>query len=292
MIRSMTGFGKASEHNESHKIDIELKSVNHRYLDLSIKMPKRFNEFEADIRNELKKHIQRGKVDLYITYEAYESGAKKLRYNSYAVAEYMEYAKQIEQEFGLCNDLRISSMLRLPEVITAEEGGIDTEQYRKLLLEVLGAASEKFVEARRAEGENLKADMLVKLEEISYNLALIEARAPEMIREYEERLKSRLEELLSDKVFDENRVLTEVALFADRTAIDEEIVRLKSHIDAAKKELQKGGAVGRKLDFIAQEMNRESNTILSKATGADISEKAISIKTDIEKLREQIQNIE
>lgn len=292
MIRSMTGFGKASEHNERYKVDIELKSVNHRYLDLNIKMPKRFNEFEADIRNELKKHIQRGKVDLYITYEAYEGGAKKLRYNSYAVSEYIEYARRIEQEFNLCNDLRVSSILRLPEVISAEDDGIDTEEYRKLILTLLLNASEKFVEARSAEGENLKADMLAKLEEISSNLSLIEERAPEMIREYEERLRSRLEELLSDKLFDEGRILTEVALFADKTAIDEEIVRLKSHIDAAKKELKNGGAVGRKLDFIAQEMNRESNTILSKATGADISEKAISIKTDIEKLREQIQNIE
>lgn len=292
MIRSMTGFGKASEHNERYRIDIELKSVNHRYFDLNIKMPKKFNQFEAELRNELKKYIQRGKVDIYIIFEAYECPDKKIRFNRRVLSEYLEYAKQIEDDFGLSNDLRVSSVLRLPEVIVMEEDGFDEEEYKKLLLDVLRTACSRFVNARIVEGENLRIDMLAKLTSISSNLEAIEAIAPNMIRDYEQKLRSRIEELLIDKVFDEGRLLTEVALFADKTAIDEEIVRLKSHVEAARKELEIGGVIGRKLDFIAQEMNREANTILSKINEAEISGKAISIKTDIEKIREQIQNIE
>lgn len=292
MISSMTGFGRVQESNKLCHISVEIKSVNHRYLDLNIKMPKRFNAFEAQIRNEVRKYIQRGKVDLFIAYEPYDMNELLLNYNKNMAAQYLEYARRIEEEFGVENDIKASILLNFPEVVSMREAEADLDRLKPLLFSVINRGCAEFAEVRKIEGERLKEDMLVKLKNIKKNISIIQEKSPEAVDNYKKTLKSKIEELINSKIYDESRILTETAIYADKVCIDEEIVRLKSHVEAVSKELAFGGAVGRKLDFIAQEMNREANTILSKTPDVAISETAVELKTDIEKLREQIQNIE
>lgn len=292
MLKSMTGFGRCEIATEECKISVEMKAVNHRYLDLSLKMPKRFNYFEAGIRNLLKSYIQRGKVDLFINYEDYTENKMSLKYNATLAAEYMDYFNRMTEQFGIENDVRVSMLARCPEVLTMEQIPEDEEHMWKLLEEALKEAATKFVETRLAEGENLKADLLGKLAHMSELVGEVEKRSPRIIEEYREKIKEKVQELLSGTTIDENRIATEVTIFADKICTDEETVRLKSHIESTRAELLAGGSVGRKLDFIAQEMNREANTILSKANDLETSDIAIALKTEIEKVREQIQNIE
>ena len=292
MLKSMTGFGRYEIVTDECKLSVEMKAVNHRYFDLTIKMPKKFNYFEAAIRNTLKQYIQRGKVDVFITYEDYTEDTMVLKYNSSLAAEYMKYFKQMEEQFGITNDVRVSTLARCPEVFTMEPTVEDEEQMWKLLEKALIGAVTSFVEARQKEGENLKNDLLAKLNGMETLVAEIELRFPQIIAEYRKKLEDKVKELLADTTIDENRIATEVTIFADKICVDEETVRLKSHIEATKAELLQGGSVGRKLDFIAQEMNREANTILSKSNDQSISDRAIILKTEIEKIREQIQNIE
>jgi uncharacterized protein (TIGR00255 family) len=279
MIKSMTGFGRCEAVTDECKISVEIKAVNHRYLDLSIKMPKKFNYFEAAMRTLLKDYIQRGKVDVFITYEDYTEDQVSLKYNSTLAAEYMKNFEKMAEQFGLEDDVTVSMLSRCPEVLTMEQVPEDEEHMWAMLQEVLKGAAENFVETRLREGENLKND-------------LIEERSPKILEEYRQRLGDKVRELLQNSTIDESRILTEVTVFADKICVDEETVRLRSHIEGMKKELLAGGSVGRKLDFIAQEMNRESNTILSKSNDLEISDQGILLKTEIEKVREQIQNIE
>ncbi len=292
MIKSMTGFGRCEVTEGSRKFTVEMKSVNHRYLDVNMKMPKKLNFFESAIRNELKNYIQRGKVDLFITYEDFSENNVCIKYNRELAGEYMQYLQQMSEEFGLDNDVRISALSRFPEVLTMEEQGVDEEELWKELQRALKGAAEGFVETRIREGENLKNDLLLKLDGMLAHVDYISERSPQIITEYKKKLREKVEELLEDTKVDENRLLMEVTIFADKVCVDEEIVRLRSHIEATKKTLTEGGSIGRKLDFIAQEMNREANTILSKANDLEISNRAIELKTEIEKVREQIQNIE
>lgn len=292
MIKSMTGFGRFEVSNDKRKITVEMKSVNHRYLDVSIKMPKKLNFFEAAIRNELKSYIQRGKVDMFITFEDFSEDNVTIKYNKDIAAEYLKYLKEMSQEFSLENDIRVSTLSRYPEVFSMEESTQDEEEIWKELKQCIDKASEGFVETRVTEGENLKNDLLGKLDGMLKNVGIIEERAPQIIAEYKAKLTEKVEEMLGNTQFDEGRILTEVTLFADKVCVDEELVRLHSHIEATRDTLMEGGSVGRKLDFIAQEMNREANTILSKCNDLTISNVAIELKTDIEKVREQIQNIE
>lgn len=292
MIKSMTGFGRCEVSEGSRKITVEMKSVNHRYLDVSIKMPKKLNFFEAAIRSELKNYIQRGKVDIFITYEDLTEANVCVRYNKELAAEYMKYLQQMEQDFSLDNDIRVSTLSRYPEVLTMEEQTTDEEELWQLLNRALKGAAEGFVDARIREGENLKEDLTVKLDGMLNHVEFITERSPQIIADYRQKLREKVQELLEDNQIDENRLVMEVTIFADKVCVDEELVRLKSHIETTRAELQKGGSVGRKLDFIAQEMNREANTILSKASDLEISNRAIELKTEIEKVREQIQNIE
>jgi len=292
MIKSMTGFGRCEVSNEKRKFTVEMKSVNHRYLDVSIKMPKKLNFFEAAIRNELKTYIQRGKVDIFITFEDYSEENITIKYNRDIAAEYLKYLNEMASQFSLENDIRVSTLSRYPEVFSMEESTQDEEEIWKELKACLDKACEGFVETRKTEGENLKNDLLGKLEGMLKNVGIIEERAPIIIEEYKKKLTEKVEEMLSGASFDESRILTEVTLFADKVCVDEELVRLHSHIEATRDALCEGGSVGRKLDFIAQEMNREANTILSKCNDLTISNVAIELKTDIEKVREQIQNIE
>ncbi len=292
MLKSMTGFGRCEIATEEYKISVEMKAVNHRYLDLSIKMPKKFNFFEAGIRNLLKKYIQRGKVDLFISYEDYTEDRMSLNYNASLAAEYMEYFRRMSEQFGIDNDVRVSSLARFPEILTMEQEPEDEEHMWKILEEAVSGAAVRFVDSRITEGENLKNDLLGKLDYMTGLVDEVEKRSPKIMDEYRTRLEEKVRELLESSSIDEGRIAAEVTIFADKICTDEETVRLRSHIEATKAELTAGGSVGRKLDFIAQEMNREANTILSKANDLEVSDKAIALKTEIEKVREQIQNIE
>lgn len=293
MVKSMTGFGRYELSTEDNKkITVELKSVNHRYLDMTIKMPKKFNLFESAVRNELKKYIERGKVDVYISYEDLSETEANVKYNHDIAAEYLKYMRQMAEDFGIDDDVRVSTLSRCPDVLTMGEIEQDEDEIWKMLKSAVDKAAEKFVETRTSEGENLKNDLIAKLDSMLSNVEFITERSPEIVAEYKKNLTDKVNELLGDTKIDESRLLMEVTLFADKVCVDEELVRLRSHIEATRETLIKGGAVGRKLDFIAQEMNREANTILSKTNDITVSDRAIELKTDIEKVREQIQNLE
>ena len=292
MIKSMTGFGRCEVAKGERKITVEMKSVNHRYLDVNIKMPKKLNFFEAAIRNELKNYIQRGKVDVFITYEDLTETNVCVTYNKELAAEYMKYLTQMAEDFSLDNDIRVSTLSRYPEVLGMEEQTIDEEELWQLLSEAIDGAAEKFVETRIKEGENLKIDLISKLDGMLTHVDYITERSPQIIAEYKQKLQEKVQELIDDAKVDESRLLMEVTIFADKVCVDEELVRLRSHIETTKENLLQGGSIGRKLDFIAQEMNREANTILSKTNDLEISNRGIELKTEIEKVREQIQNIE
>lgn len=292
MIKSMTGFGRCENHQGSRKFTVEMKAVNHRYFDVSIKMPKKLSFFEAAIRNVLKQYVQRGKLDVFITYEDYAEENVALKYNEELAGQYLKYFRQMAEKFGLKDDISVSSLGRCPEVFTMEEQDIDEEEVWAELKKAVEGACVQFVKAREQEGEALKTDLLDKLERMDENVTLIEDRYPQIVSEYRSRLEEKVKELLGDLQIDEGRIAAEVVIFSDKICTDEETVRLRSHIATMKEALIAGGSVGRKLDFIAQEMNREANTILSKANDLATSNVAIDLKTEIEKVREQIQNIE
>ena len=292
MLKSMTGFGRCEISDENRKIIVEMKAVNHRYCDINIRMPKKLAFFETAMRNLIKKYVQRGKIDIFMTYEDHTEAGICLKYNEDLAKEYYKQLNRLSQQFNIANDIKASSLSGYPEVFSLEEQTINEEELWKLLETALEGACERFVESRIIEGEDLKTDMLMKLDSMLEVVSYIEEDSPEIIAKYKEKLQRKVEEMLADHTIDENRLLTEVAIFADRTSIDEEIVRLRSHIQNTKETLMAGGSVGRKLDFVAQEMNREANTILSKANNLIVSNRAIDLKTNIEKVREQIQNIE
>lgn len=292
MVKSMTGYGRSEKVTPTAKCSVEIKSVNHRYLDMSIKLPRKLNMFEADIREVLKDYIQRGKVDVFVSYEDYSKESVNIKYNQEIAAEYMKYFAKMVEDFELDDDIRVSTLARMPEVLVSEDENINEDEIWKLVKEVLLEACDAFVVSRIKEGENLRCDLLEKLETMSKNVAFIEERYPKTIEEYKNRLTAKIKEVLEDKQIDESRILTEVCIYSDKVCVDEEMVRLKSHIEAVKEALTTGGCVGKRLDFLAQELNREANTTLSKSTDIEISNVAITVKTEIEKIREQIQNIE
>jgi uncharacterized protein (TIGR00255 family) len=291
----MTGFGRSEITEGERKYIVELKSVNNRYLDINIKMPKKFNAFESAIRSELKSYMKRGKVDVYISYEDFSESESKVKYNKAIAQEYYNFLKEMSDDFGLDNDVRISVLSRFPEVFTMEEEELDEEEVWSGIKKALDLAGAQFLESRKREGEFLSKDLTEKLSGMLENVEYITERSPQIIEEYKSKLREKIQDLLEDKQIDENRLAMEVTLYADKVCVDEELTRLRSHIEATREALKVGDdkdGIGRKLDFLAQEMNREANTILSKSTDLKISDKGIAIKTDIEKVREQIQNIE
>lgn len=292
MIKSMTGFGRFEVSEQNKKITVEMKSVNHRYLDMNVRMPRILNFFDAAIRGEIKKYAVRGKIDVYITYEDLSENKSSLKYNGELAGEYMSYFKTMIDQFHVENDVTVTKLARCPEVLTMEEQETDEDELWKLVSKAVKGACEKFVESRIAEGEHLKNDLIAKLDEMIDIVEFISVRSPQVFEEYRTNLRAQVDELLGATQIDESRIATEVVLFADKMCVDEELVRLKSHVEKMKSDLMEGGDIGRKLDFLAQEMNREANTILSKANDLEVTNKGIDLKTEIEKVREQIQNVE
>lgn len=292
MIKSMTGFGRYEFTGAERKITVEMKSVNHRYSEISVRMPKKLNMFETSIRNVLKQYISRGKVDMFITYEDESEGKACVRYNEEVAAEYLKYLRQMSENLGLENDIRVSALSKFPEVLVLEEQAQDEDDIWHDLEEAVRGCAEKFVQTRIDEGNHLKEDIIQKLKGILLMVDKIEERSPQIVAEYREKLTNKVTELLGDTKLDESVLATEITIFADKICVDEETVRLRAHVDNMIKTLESGENIGRKLDFIAQEMNREANTTLSKANDMELSNVAIDLKTEIEKIREQIQNIE
>ena len=255
-------------------------------------MPKKLSFLEGNIRSLMKEYMQRGKVDVFITCEDYTLNRVSLKYNRELAGEYLHYFREMEEQFGLENDVRVSTLSRCPEVLTMEEQSVDEEQLWSFLEEPLREACTRFVETRSREGENLKADLIGKLHGLDEKVSLVEERSPEVVQAYREKLEAKVHELLEETQIDDSRIAAEVVIYSDKICNDEETVRLRSHIRNMEKILSEGESVGRKLDFLAQEMNREANTILSKSNDLTISNIAIDLKTEIEKIREQIQNIE
>lgn len=292
MINSMTGFGRYEVSDENRKITVEMKSVNHRYLDVNMKMPKKLNFFDSAIRVLLKKYVSRGKFDIFISYEDTSENTVSLKYNKELAGEYLNYIEDIEKSFGLPGEVTALSLAKMPDVISMQEQNVDEEELWKLLEKAISGACENMLESRKNEGENLKNDLLGKLDVMLEKVDFIEERYPSLLDEYRTRLTDKVTELLGSEKVDDARIATEIVIYADKICVDEEVVRLKSHILKMKSDLIAGGDVGRKLDFIAQEMNREANTILSKTSDIEITNVGVDLKTEIEKVREQIQNIE
>lgn len=293
-ICSMTGFGRAEKVTEEYRLQVEIKSVNHRYLDLSVKMPRKFNCLEAQLRQILKEYMERGKTDIYVSYEDYSEGSKKLLFNKEIAGEYLKYLQQMAEEFGLKNEISASVLGRFPEVFSMEESSDDEGKLLAMLEPVAREAFADFRRAREEEGERLREDLLKKLSAMEDYVRIIEGLSPSVVDTYRQKLYNKLTETLKETGLsaDEARIVTEVTIYSDKVCTDEEMVRLKSHIASMKQKLQKGGPCGRELDFIAQEMNREANTTLSKANSLSVADTAIALKTEIEKVREQVQNIE
>ena len=293
MIRSMTGFGHGEVSNDKNqKVTVEMKSVNHRYCDISLKLPKKLAMFEANIRNIMKEYASRGKIDIYVSYEDLSETAVSLHYNQAMAEEYMQVFKKMQEDFNIETKITAEALAKYPEVVTIEEVQQDEEVWWELLEAALRQAAEKFVETRTIEGANLKRDLLGKLDQMAADVAFIEERSPQIIAEYRSKLEEKVKEFLEDSTIEENRIAAEVTLYADKIAVDEEIVRLQSHISSMTDVLESDESIVRKLDFMAQEMNREANTILSKSSDVDLADHAIELKTNVEKVREQIQNIE
>ena len=292
MIKSMTGFGRYETVTDEYRIAVEIKSVNHRYCDLNIKLPKKFNEIENTLRMMMKEIAERGKVDVYVSYEDYAGKGTHVHYHPQIAKEYVKVAAQVAEEFELHNSLSAERLLGFADVISLEEESNDLESVFPIVTQTLQKAGEQFIASREREGEQLYQDIKGKLAYLLTLVAQVEERSPQVLQEHRQKLLEKVQELLGDRKIDEGILATELIVYADKVCVDEETVRLRSHIDAMSETLDMQEAIGRKLDFIAQEMNREANTILSKANDKELSGIAINLKTEIEKIREQIQNIE
>ena len=292
MLYSMTGFGRAELQDTEKKISVEIKSVNHRYFECSIRLPRKFHPFEAEMRRILKEYAGRGKLDVYVGYEDHRMSGTMLQFNAALAEQYIRCAQEAGQAFSITNDLTVSRLLSFPDVLKMEEEEADDSVLWTALEETLRKAAENLQEARRKEGEALRANLLQKLSEMEVLVQEIVSHEPEIMEAYKERLRDKTKELLDNMQIEESRIAAEVVLYADKICTDEETVRLQSHIRQMREALQTGDGIGRKLDFLAQEMNREANTILSKAGDILTSDLGVALKTVIEKIREQIQNIE
>jgi TIGR00255 family protein len=292
MIQSMTGFGRGEAANEKYKVTIEMKSVNHRYLDLSVRLPRKLNFYEPAIRNQVKEFAKRGKIDIFVSMEQLQENAESIQYNPQIAAAYLSGISQMADEFSIDGTIQAYQLARFPDVFTKAEEDDNEEEWIPIVTQALRDACEKFAESRRIEGEKLAKDLSEKLDHISDLVDKIETRSPQIVEEYRKKITEKVEQLLGDTQIDENLLATEIVMFSDKICVDEEMVRLRTYVEHVKETLAAGENIGRKLDFLIQEMNREANTTLSKANDSEVSEYGIDLKTEIEKIREQIQNIE
>ena len=292
MIKSMTGYGSAKGTVEGIEVSVELKSVNNKFLDTSIRLPRSFLFAEETIKQAVSSHISRGKVDVFVTIDSSMADDMIVRVNEPLLKGYLDALNTIADKYGLANDASVMGVSRLPDVLSVEKKELDADAVAEGMRTIAEQALCDFDRMRIVEGEKLKADVLSKLENIEKYVSVIEKNSPVTVKQYRERLLGKLNEILGSSGIDESRILTEAAIFADKIAVDEETVRLRSHLHQLDGMLNEVKPVGRKLDFLVQEMNREANTIGSKANDVEMAQTVVNIKSEIEKIREQIQNIE
>lgn len=291
MLKSMTGFGRAEQLVEGYLIKIQIKSVNHRYSDFTIKVPRYYSFLEDKIRNAAMQSISRGKVEILVSIEQKESDDKEITLNRTVAEQYVKAIKSLA-DFEVKDDLSMSAMIGLSDIFDVEYKEIDEEKITELVIAVFDAALKEFVAMREEEGKRLEENINQHLSALLAEVGEIEKKSPACVAEYRDKLRAKLEEILKDRTVDETRVITEAAIFADKISVDEETVRLKSHVCAFKNTMSANEPVGKKLDFIVQEMNREANTTGSKCNDAEVASHVVELKSIIEKIREQIQNIE
>lgn len=291
-LLSMTGYGSAKGSVEGQEITVELKSVNNRYLDCSVRLPRNFLFAEDTVKQAVSAGVSRGKVDVFVSAQASQDSGTVVSVNEELARGYRDAVARIAETLGLESGLNAFSLARFPDVLTVERRELDKDKAAAALSEITAKAVEEFNAMREREGERLRRDMLGKLETIEGLVSVVEERSPQTVKEYRERLEARLRDILADRSLDEQRVITEAAIFADRTAVDEETVRLRSHIAQFRAMLEEGSPIGRKMDFLVQEFNRESNTIGSKCSDASLAKVVVDLKSEIEKIREQLQNVE
>ena len=292
MIKSMTGYGKSEQTIDSLNVTVEIKSVNHRYFEFSARVPREYGFLEEKPKKYCNSLITRGKVECYVSVEDLEEREMEVNVNETLAAGYVKALKELSERFGLKDDISAVTLSRYPDVITLHKASEDEERIWNAVKTVAETAVSKFIEMRETEGSKLRGDILSRADYIIECVEFIEGRSPETVREYNEKLKQRMKELLGDAAVDEQRLLNEAAIYADKIAVDEETVRLRSHISQLREFMNSSEAIGRKLDFLVQEINREANTIGSKAQDVDIAKKVIAIRAEVEKIREQVQNIE
>lgn len=292
MIRSMTGYGRAVQMIDGREITVELRSVNNRYLDCTVKLPRMFSFAEDSVKNRVKAAVSRGKVDVYIGVNAAQAADVQVAVNRPVLESYLAALRQIETEYGVRDDVTVMSLARLPDVFSVEKTEEDEQKLTQDILSVAEEAISRYNTMRETEGAALEADLRGRAATILERVALVEARSPVTVAEYRERLRQKMQEVLQNTAIDEGRILQEAAIYADRIAVDEETVRLRSHLAQLGDMLTKGGAIGRKLDFLLQELNRETNTIGSKCNDLELSNIVVEMKAELEKIREQTQNIE
>lgn len=292
MIMSMTGYGGAKGEVNAIAVSAELKSVNNRYLDISVRLPKSCMFAEEAVRSAVQSHISRGKVDVFITVDTSHAEEVTIAVNEPLAEAYVRAVRQVAEKYELKDDLTALSLLRFPEVISTEKSDTDRDAVTEAVGQILEKALAEYDTMRSREGAKLCQDILGKLQDLEEKVSFVEKRSPETVKEYREKLFARMQDILDDAGVDENRILQEAAIYADKVAVDEETVRLRSHIVQFRQMLEGGSPVGRKLDFLVQEMNREINTTGSKCADKDIAETVIAMKAELEKIREQIQNIE
>ena len=288
----MTGYGRAEETIRGHHVTVEIKSVNHRYFEFGCRTPRGYAFLDDKIKTYLQSRLSRGKVDVYVSVETLEDAPVEVLVNHSLAEGYVKALQEISERYALRNDLTAMGLSRYHDLFSVHKTPENEEEIWSAVSQVLAAATDRFLEMRRQEGERMKADVLGRAAKIMELVAEIEQRSPESVSEYEKKLRQKIQEMLGDTQVDEQRLLTETAIFADKVAVAEETVRLRSHFEQMKAMLSSDEAVGRKLDFLVQEMNREANTIGSKCCDASIAYKVVDIKAEIEKIREQIQNIE